>query len=65
MPVTYELHPDIKSSSIPTSASSFPCHDYILVSFIIAARVFRLSWASGRWSEVYQEDYFQIPVVVA
>ena len=29
------------------------------------ARIFRLLWASGRCSEVYQKDYFQIPVVVA
>ena len=29
--VTYELHPDIKSSSIPSSASSSPCHDYLRV----------------------------------
>ena len=29
--VTYELHPDIKSSLIPSSASSLPCHDYIRV----------------------------------
>ena len=65
MGATYELHPDIKSSLIPTSASLFPCYDYILVSSIITARVFRLSWASGRCSEVYQEDYFQISVVVA
>ena len=40
--VTHELHPDIKSSSILISASSFLCHDYILVSFIIPARVFYL-----------------------
>ena len=33
--------------------------------FIIAARVFSLSWALSRCSEVYQEDYFQIPVLVA
>ena len=34
-------------------------------SFIIVARVFNLSWASSRCWEVYQEDYFQILVVVA
>ena len=29
--MTYKIHPDIKSSSIPSSASSLPCHDYIRV----------------------------------
>ena len=55
MPVTYKLHPDIKSSSIPTFVSSLLYHNnilvsylshshyfYILVSFIIATRVFNM-----------------------
>ena len=54
--MTYKLYPDIKSSSIPTSASAFLYYDYtlvshlsylhyfyILVSFIIAAYIFNKS----------------------
>ena len=29
--ITYKLHPNIKLSLIPTSASSLPCYDYIRV----------------------------------
>ena len=56
MPVTYESHPDIKASSIPISASPFPCYDYVLVSFIIEARVFILSWTPSRCSEFLFPD---------
>ena len=61
--VIYELYPDIKSSLIPTSALPFILtsshhqfqyshHDYILVSFITAERVFNksknLAWALSK-----------------
>ena len=54
--VTYKVHPNNKSSSIPTSAWSFLCHKYILVFylslllhlFIIMAHVFNLAWASSQ-----------------
>ena len=58
--VTYKLYLDIKSLSIPISASPFSCHNYVLVSFIIAACIFSLSWALSKYLEVYQEDYFKI-----
>ena len=54
------IYLDIKSSSILISALPFQYHDYVLISFIIEARVFRLLWALGRCLEIYQEDYFQI-----
>ena len=54
--VTYKLHPDIIVSSIPISASLFPYHDYVLLSFIIEARVFSLSWTSSRCLEVLLPD---------
>ena len=50
MPVT------IKSSSISISASLFPCYDYVLVSFIIEARIFILSWTSSRCLEFLLPD---------
>ena len=58
--MTYEFYFYLKSSLIPTSASSFLYHDYILISFIIEARMFSLLWALSRCSEVYKEDHFQI-----
>ena len=48
---------NIKSSSIPTSASSFLCHDYI--------RVVHLSRLRYVYILVSQKDSSQIPVVVA
>ena len=48
-PNTWEPHPDIKSSSIPTSASSLPGHDYIRIPhlsydyYIFSRLVHRLS----------------------
>ena len=84
--VTYKLHPDIKfiidstirdikSSLILWSASSFPCHDYILISFITATCVFskfkKLAWALSSMFGGLQgkllsgQRFIQIPVVVA
>ena len=54
--------PDIKSSSIPSSASRFSYHTYLFVSFIIPVRVFKQVYHE-LWAEcleVYKEDYFQI-----
>ena len=48
--------PNIKSLSIPISTSLFLCHDYVLVSFIIEARIFSLLWTSSRCSEVLLPD---------
>ena len=54
--VTYKLHPDIKALSIPISASPFPCYDYVLVFFIIEARIFILLWTSIRFLEFLLPD---------
>ena len=67
--VTYKLHSNIKSSLIPISASSLPCHDYILVSHLsyqLYYNIISLSWYAscvGRKQgilEAYKENYFKI-----
>ena len=66
--VTYKLHPDIKSSSILTSASwlhpSLSSVIQLLYFLIIRARVVhrlkKLVWASNRGAlEARKEDYFK------
>ena len=56
------IYLDIKLSSITIYASSFLCHDYVLVSFIILVCIFKQvyyrSWAG--YLEVYKKDYLQI-----
>ena len=54
--VTYELHPDIKTSSILIFASLFPCYDYVWLFFIIKAHVFSLLWTLSRCLEVLLLD---------
>ena len=57
-PNTWKLHPDIKSSSIPTSASSLPGHDYIRVShlsynyyiFLYVVHRLSMSFEPGIWT---------------
>ena len=54
--MTYKLSPNIQALSIPISASPFSCYDYVLVSFIIKAHVFSLSWTLSKCSKVLLLD---------
>ena len=69
--MTYKLHSNIKSLLIQTSASSLPCHDYILVFHLLYLQYFYilvssiLQYASSvycgrqtRCLKIYQKYYF-------